>query len=42
MQMAGRAGRRTKDKRGNVWNIITRKYPATLVKKFAVSNRIDI
>ena len=38
--MAGRAGRRGKDRLGNVWNIVTRKHPPPLVRKYTVSQKI--
>ena len=40
MQMAGRAGRRGKDRLGNVWNIVTRKHPPPLVRKYTISQKI--
>ena len=38
--MAGRAGRRGKDRLGNVWNIVTRKHPPPLVRKYTISQKI--
>ncbi|CAJ1445443.1 unnamed protein product, partial [Effrenium voratum] len=41
MQMAGRAGRRNQDKRGNAWNVITRRHPSQRLRALMIGGNIE-